>query len=591
MPKPYFIIENANNHGGDFDYLLELIDTFSFYGEGFGMKLQPLHPDGISTPDYSYYKLYQQLFFNNIQWKQAIDKIYESKDVWLDIFDNYGVEILKQNIDKIIGIKFQSSVLYNLEVFQSLAASDLSAVKIILNVAAQSIDNIKETIERVSYELNPLEILLEFGYQAYPTTFEDVGYCKIKVIKENFSNRIVFADHVDGQTEDAIWLPVLIAMSGVDVIEKHVMLDSRETKYDYFSSLTPPLFAQMVSRIEKYISLESKSFINENEKSYLKTTLMIPILKHDKPAGSLLNLKTDFIYRRSGKTGMNVKEIEALQKDFHILATNKKANEVLQKEDFKKAVIATIIACRMKSSRLPRKALLPIGGLPSVERCIKSCLEFEDVNHTILATSTFDEDAILENYTYRNHVIFHKGDPDDVIRRYLGIAEKLNVDVIVRVTADMPFVSHEIVQKALKSHFETGADYTVPRKVAVGTGAEIINTASLQKVKEYFTSANYSEYMTWYFQNNPSHFRLNFFDLPEELIRDYRLTLDYPEDLEMFNQLQSYFDNKHQAFNIRSAFDYLDNNPQISKINAHLTLSYKTDVQLIETLNKVTKIL
>jgi len=256
----------------------------------------------------------------------------------------------------------------------------------------------------------------------------------------------------------------------------------------------------------------------------------------------------------------------------------------------KKATIATIIACRLKSTRLPKKALLPIGGIPSVERCIKSCLQFKNVNHTILATSNIPEDAELENFTYSQEVVFHKGDPDDVIQRYLDIAEKLRVDVIIRVTADNPFVSDMIVEQTLKEHFAYGADYTVPRKSAVGSGAEIINTSALQKVKSYFTSANYSEYMTWYFQNNPEHFRLNFIDLPEELIRDYRLTLDYPEDLEMYNMLQAYFDDNNIEFNIKEGFVFLDNHPEISQLNSHYTQRYKADPVLIETLNKVTKI-
>lgn len=591
MPKPYIIIEAANTHGGDYDYLMQWIEKYSIYGSGFGVKFQPLHPDKIATSDYSHYKLYQQLHFDKKTWKRVVKKAIETQDVWFDIFDSYGVDILEENIENITGIKFQSSVLDNHEVFDLLEAVDLSEVKIILNVAAQPIKNIKEILEKVNIQLNPQEILLELGYQAYPTKFENCGYSKLEVIKEHFKNRIVFADHADEKTDDAIWLPVMVAMQGVDVIEKHVMLDDRETKYDYYSSLTPQKFTEMVNQIQRFTSLRTMPFFNEGERQYLNTTIMIPILKRDKKAGYLLNIKEDFIYRRSGNEGLNLREIESLQSSFHILAADKKAGETLQKEDFKKAVIATVIACRLKSSRLPQKALLPIGGLSSVERCIKSCLEFKQVNHTILATSDIDEDAKLKDYTYRGDVIFHKGDPEDVIKRYLGVADELRVDVIIRITADMPFVSHEIVHLTLKEHFRIGSDYTVPKTSAVGTSAEVINVSALRKVKSHFPSANYSEYMTWYFQNNPEHFQLNFIDLPSEYVRDYRLTLDYTEDLDMFNKLQSYFDDMKKSFDMIEAFSFLDKHSEISKINSHLTLKYKSDPELIETLNRVTKIL
>ena len=55
---------------------------------------------------------------------------------------------------------------------------------------------------------------------------------------------------------------------------------------------------------------------------------------------------------------------------------------MLKEEDFKKANIATIIACRLKSSRLPKKALAKIGEITSVEYCIKNALSFKNVNQT-----------------------------------------------------------------------------------------------------------------------------------------------------------------------------------------------------------------
>lgn len=588
--KPYFLIEAANTHSGSFDYLMELIESFKEYSGNYGIKFQPLQPDTIATPDYHSYPIYQEIAFNKDQWNKAINTAYQTKDVWLDMFDSFGVQVLSDNLNKVYGIKFQSSVLYNLEVFHLLEKINLSKHKIILNVAAQPLEDIKQIISKVEHLLEPEEILLEFGYQAYPTRLEDSGFSKFDTIKEHFKNRIVFADHVDGKSEEAIFLPAFMAAKGVDVIEKHVMLPNSETKYDYHSSLTPRRFKIMVEKVTSFALLNETPFINEREKDYLEKTIMIPILNKDKPKGSLINFEKDLYFRRTSKKGLSYKEILDIQEDYHLLATNKSKGDTLLKQDFKKAVISTIIAGRLKSSRLPKKALLNIGSLSSVERCIKSCLDFKNVNHTVLATSDVDEDAELENYTYRDDVIFHRGDPDDVIKRFLGIAEKLESDIIIRITADMPFVSSEIVEKTLDSHFKNGADYSVPEEFSVGTAAEIMNKSALHTIKNYFDKADYSEYMTWYFQNNPEFFDLNFVKLPDELIRNYRLTLDYEEDLILFNKLQEYLDTENKRFDIRIAFEFLDRNPEIAEINQKHTLRYKTDKTLIETLNRVTKI-
>lgn len=257
---------------------------------------------------------------------------------------------------------------------------------------------------------------------------------------------------------------------------------------------------------------------------------------------------------------------------------------------FQKARIGVIVACRMKSSRLKKKAILAIKGIPSVERCLQNCLKMSNVDEVILATSDLPEDAILENYTVSGKARFWKGDPDDVIQRYLGACEKFNIDVILRVTADCPVISPEIAEILLKSHFESGADFTGAASGAVGSAVEVYNTNTLHRVIEYMGEAKHSEYMTWYMKNNPDIFKINIVDLPPSLNRDYRLTLDYEEDLEMFNLLFLELDKRGLDPTLQNVFRILDEIPSISAINQDMPLRYKTDRALIDLLNKVTRI-
>jgi len=249
-----------------------------------------------------------------------------------------------------------------------------------------------------------------------------------------------------------------------------------------------------------------------------------------------------------------------------------------------------IVACRLKSSRLKQKAILPIRGIASVERCLHNCLLIAGENPVVLATSTHPDDAKLENYTLGNRVKFWRGHPEDVIQRYLCACEEFGIDVIVRVTADCPVVSPEIAAFLLQSHFESGADYTAPRNYAAGTNSEIYNREALQRVIALLGRADHSEYMTWYMRNNPDVFKVNIVNLPDSLVRDYRLTLDYPEDLEMLNRLFAELLKGGQPATARNIFKILDSNPELADLNRHLTLIYKTDPALIDKLNRVTKI-
>lgn len=586
----YIIIEVANTHGGDLGYVHELLDTFSHYQSNYGIKFQPLHPDMLATPDFEWHPVYQKLYFTSSEWSEILQSASETKHVWLDLFDEYGVQILRENMDVVYGIKLQVSVLFNLKVRQELSQIDLKGKKMILNVAALEMPEIAKILKDFESQLNPDEILLEVGFQGYPTELQDAGVAKIIAVKNAFQKRIVFADHVEGTSEYAVWLPIIALANGADVIEKHVMLETKKTEYDFYSSIGISSFERMAKLVYEYGDLMAASFINERERLYLERSIMKPVLKYSLEKGKGLSLERDFEFRRSGKHGINARQVQKLLSDRHLLSNQKQAGDTIQEMDLKKATIAVIVACRLKSSRLKEKALLPIGDLPSVAYCLRNACRFEQINHVILATSSLESDAPLAHHTYSEQVVFHTGDPEDVMQRYLDVCRKLKIDIVVRVTADMPFIDNEICQILLDAHFASGADYTAAKDAAVGTNLEIMNVAALEQIKSYFPNATYSEYMTWYFMNNQEHFHVNLVELPAELIRGYRLTLDYDEDLQMFNRVHEALTKDKPSFSIRDVFQFLDQHPEIASMNSHITLKYRTDQALIDTLNEKTKI-
>jgi N,N'-diacetyllegionaminate synthase len=591
MKKIYNILEVANTHGGHIDYILDLLDEFEEFNKnnGFGIKFQPFKYNQIATEDFEWYKVYKELYIDESAWTKIFDKAYDTKDIWIDVFDLYGVSIIQKNLDIIYGLKLQTSILDNQEVYNALQAIDISKLKLIINIAGRGKEDINDIINR--YEvLHAEELLLEVGFQAYPTDLVDSGLSKIKYLKDNYNYRVVFADHIDGGNQDAVTLPLIASMLGADFIEKHIMHSTIEAKYDGFSSVKYDTYKKIIENQNNFLPLMDSVFISDAEAKYLDDSYQVPILKIQKEQSSIVNLDTDFIFRRSGLDGLNSKQIKSLVSNFNVLKTSHEANTTLKKEDFRKANIAAIIACRLKSSRLPKKAILKIGDLTSIELCIKNTLKIKNLNNVILATSDNKQDMQLSKYIYDDSVIFHQGDAKDVVSRYLDVINKLEIDVFLRITGDMPYVSSEISEYLLKKHFESGADYTVASKYTVGTDVEIINTAALKKIQKYFPNADYSEYMTWYFQNNPDYFDLNFVDLPREWVRDYRLTLDYQEDLDVFNRIEKYFKDNNIDFNIKELYKFLDNNPKVSEINSHISLAYKTDNELIKELNKQTKI-
>ncbi len=592
MRSTYNIIEIANTHGGSLKYLHALIDQFAEFGEGFGMKFQPFKYDKISAEDFSWYETYKELYFTPDEWKDIISKTADTKDVWLDMFDMYSVQILQENLQSVYGIKLQASVLYNFEMLSGLEEIDLSNIIIQVNIAGYEVDEIKSILDRLKKQLSPKSFIIQFGFQNYPTEFEDAGLSKIAILKNNFPEyELCFADHLDGESEEALIMPVFAAQAGCTYIEKHVYYDQLETKYDKFSSVSHSNYKKLLERMNRYTDSFNEKFINDREKQYLQKSMQIPFLKKDVAKGNLISIASDLDFKRTDQKGLNVKEIKELLDTHHILGADKKAGEVLKREDFKKATIATIVACRMKSSRLPKKAIAKIGDLTSIELCLKNVLKFKHINHTVLATSILEEDAVLKDYIYNKTVVFHQGDPEDVIQRYLDIIEKLNVDVVIRLTGDCPYPSADIEELVLASHFSEGADFSTANDACIGLNMEVYNVSALRRIKEYFPYADYSEYMTYYVTNNPKHFKINKVALPQNLIRNYRLTLDYPEDLILFNKIEEYLKKEGLEYSAAKVFEFLDNNPHVAEINRDCTVLYKENDDLIQRINKATTII
>lgn len=589
---PVLIFECANSHAGDFELLKSTVETFKKINYPVKhIKFQAFHPDTISLPDFSAYSLYHELLLDQDKWSEIIDAASIGYDgIWLDIFDIYGLEILNNNKDKMYGVKLQASVLENHEVFSYLKENNCLEGKILmLNVSGIELHHIKDILA-VFAQLNLQEIVLQIGHQAFPTQLKDTGVQKVQILRENFPGfNICIADHAPAESDFACIVPLLGLAAGCLLVEKHICLDRSKSKYDFYSALEFDQMQLLADRIISSQEVLNGLFISESEKEYLEKTLQVPVAARYISKGELIST-SDLLFRRTSQIGDTLPAILKIQNEYAILKEEVQEHKTISIEQFRPARIAVIVACRMKSTRLKNKAIIPVNGLPSIELCLKNCLEIKEASEVILATSTEEADSILENYTYNEKVKFWKGDPEDVMQRYIDACEANDIDVIVRVTGDCPVISKEIASFLMKHHFENGADYTAAKASAVGTACEIYNVSVLKKVIAYVGRANHSEYMTWYMQNNKDIFKVQLIDLPENLVRNYRLTLDYDEDLELLNKIFEELENRNLPFSTDNVFAILDSSPEIVAINSHLSLKYKTDQALIDMLNKETKI-
>ena len=257
----------------------------------------------------------------------------------------------------------------------------------------------------------------------------------------------------------------------------------------------------------------------------------------------------------------------------------------------KKPKICALIQVRMKSKRLPKKALVDIEGYTAIERVVNNLKPSKYIDEIILATSTNKEDEPIEELAKNTDLPFIRGDEDNVVKRFIDAAEKFNAGIVVRVTGDCPLVSYEIADYLINSHLEKGADYTgiETDEAPIGTGSEIITLSALKKLTTVNVDLNYSEYMTFYFRNNPDFFSINIVSCPKKYSRpNYRMTLDYPVDLEFFRVIFKKFQPGSGAIPLAKTIAFLDRHPEVVAINKNMPLKWKSDQKLMNEINEAT---
>ncbi len=236
--------------------------------------------------------------------------------------------------------------------------------------------------------------------------------------------------------------------------------------------------------------------------------------------------------------------------------------------------IGIIVMARMQSTRLPGKALKKIGKYFSLELCLLNCKKVKKIDKLVLATTNLKKDKLLIKKFKKKFSIF-SGDSKNVLKRLLDICKKYDFKDIVRVTGDCPFISPDIIRILIKNHKKGKPDMTMAKRGAVGTHCEVFKVDALKEIYRKANSMSYSEYLPYYFFQNKKRFNIKKVNLPPTLIRNYRITLDYEKDLNMFNAMIKKSDKRAEDLTTYDIFRILDQNPKIVKIVSGLKLKYR----------------
>lgn len=242
--------------------------------------------------------------------------------------------------------------------------------------------------------------------------------------------------------------------------------------------------------------------------------------------------------------------------------------------------LGIIIQARIGSSRLPGKILKELNGKPLLWHVVERCKSSKSVNKVVVATTTEKDDDLIEKMCRDYNIPFFRGDQNNVLSRYYGAAKKFKFKTIGRITSDCPLIDPAAINKCFSDFKKQNCDYisnVVPgkRTYPIGLSVEIFSLQALKKAFKEASLGYEKEHVTPYiWENKGKKFKLGrIVTAPASLIRNYRLTVDYPEDFRLINTIYSKFPN-HKIIPIRKAIKFLDDHPKIAAINAKSEQKY-----------------
>lgn len=202
-----------------------------------------------------------------------------------------------------------------------------------------------------------------------------------------------------------------------------------------------------------------------------------------------------------------------------------------------------IVQMRLDSSRLPRKALLPLGT-GTLASMVMQRLRGLAVDEYILATDPESAD-FLEAIALSCGFQFFAGSKHDVLDRYIKAAEAFDLERVVRATGDNPLVSTELGTllissvQALEEVTAEPVDYAGHIGMPLGLGVELVRVCALRKAAAESTDPYDHEHVCPYLYRNPSSFRIELLSCPSGYgFPDTRLTIDTADD---YRRLQAVF--------------------------------------------------
>ncbi|MDH5181577.1 MAG: aminotransferase class III-fold pyridoxal phosphate-dependent enzyme [Gammaproteobacteria bacterium] len=232
--------------------------------------------------------------------------------------------------------------------------------------------------------------------------------------------------------------------------------------------------------------------------------------------------------------------------------------------------VHVIVQARMGSSRLPKKVMKTINGIPLIELLFKRLSQAKKVDKVILATSINPNNDELVEFVQQLGFSVFRGDENDVLKRYYFSAREYPSDVVIRITGDCPLMDPELLDDMI-AEFETrNIDYltnVITPTYPDGLDIEIFTFSALEEANNKASTDFDREHVTPYIRNSGEYSTWNYANPVD--YSDMRWTVDEADDFELVKSIVEYFSPDY-LFSWKDVIELYRQNPAMFRVNEHI---------------------
>lgn len=232
-----------------------------------------------------------------------------------------------------------------------------------------------------------------------------------------------------------------------------------------------------------------------------------------------------------------------------------------------------VIQARMSSSRLPGKVLMRLGRRTTLEWVVRAARAIPGLDAAVVATSDHASDDEIADWCAAHDVTCHRGPLNDVLGRYLLAARAEQAGVVMRLTADCPFLDPHVCGDVLALFRRENLAYASnvsPPSWPDGLSCEVMTREALEIAGAEAVRAYEREHVTPFIRDNRHRFPQMGLPAPLAHVGHERWTLDEDRDLAFLREVEQRLPDSDQPPAWTDILAIVDAEPDLRQINMGL---------------------